>query len=350
MAFDTENIKYFKSLQNQLLRARTIEKMARLLGVELRTLDYMAERPQYDEFDVPKKSGGFRHIEDPDDELKEVLRLLNDFLQAVYYFRKSEAAYGFVRVPYDEANLRNIRTNAEKHRNQQWMLNVDFLDFFHQINQREVYELFVCPPFNFSEDLAVLLSKLTTYKGRLPMGSPTSPVLSNFAMLLLDQDLRSFATKEDFIYTRFADDLTFSANTLISVEHLNEIKQICTLYGLKLNENKIHFFLPHQIKSVTGLIVTNRVDIPQTYLEDLRKEIDKLGTVLEINYRTGRQASKWVQRFHQQIEGAIEFVRQIESSKSPDYQQIKQYYTEVQRGAENYQPISWLDFGYHKFI
>lgn len=73
MAFDTENIKYFKSLQNQLLRARTIEKMARLLGIEHRTLDYMAERPQYDEFDVPKKSGGFRHIEDPDDALKEVL-------------------------------------------------------------------------------------------------------------------------------------------------------------------------------------------------------------------------------------------------------------------------------------
>ncbi|MBA4848979.1 reverse transcriptase family protein [Emticicia sp. BO119] len=324
--------------------------MARLLGIEHRTLDYLAERPQYNEFDVPKKNGGFRHIEDPDNELKNVLRLFNDYLQAVYYFRKSDAAYGFVRVPDNDTAPRNILSNAEKHRNRPWMLNVDFLDFFHQIKQIEIYELFVCPPFNFGEELAVLLSKLTTYKGRLPMGSPTSPVLSNFATLLLDQDLLGFATKKDLVYSRFADDLTFSANSPLSVEHLTGIRQICAFYGLKLNENKINFFLPHQTKIVTGLIVTNRVDIPHTYLEDLRKEIDKLRTVLEINYRTGRQASEWVQRFHQQIEGAIEFIRQIETSKSPDYQQIRQYYAESQQMAENYQPTSWLDFGYHKFI
>ncbi|WP_259015111.1 CRISPR-associated endonuclease Cas2 [Emticicia fluvialis] len=57
--------------------------MSRLLGVELRILDFLAVEPSYDEFDVPKKSGGFRHIEDPDDALKEVLRLLNDYLHRI---------------------------------------------------------------------------------------------------------------------------------------------------------------------------------------------------------------------------------------------------------------------------
>ena len=46
---------------------------------------------------------------------------------------------------------------------------------------------------------------------RNPQGAPTSPMLSNLAAFDLDQKLTAFADLSGFVYTRYADDLTFSA-------------------------------------------------------------------------------------------------------------------------------------------
>ena len=44
----------------------------------------------------------------------------------------------------------------------------------------------------------------------LPQGSPASPALTNAACLRLDRRLSQFAEKNNWRYTRYADDLTFS--------------------------------------------------------------------------------------------------------------------------------------------
>jgi RNA-directed DNA polymerase len=43
-----------------------------------------------------------------------------------------------------------------------------------------------------SKDISNALALLTTYEGKLPIGAPTSPVLSNFICLELDDDLIAF--------------------------------------------------------------------------------------------------------------------------------------------------------------
>ncbi|MCU0327246.1 MAG: reverse transcriptase family protein, partial [Spirosomaceae bacterium] len=316
----------FRLKQQLLCSVSSTFELAELLETNSNYIEKTAQKPHYDEFDMPKKSGGTRHIEDPEDNLKEILRTLNDYLQIVYYQNRSASAYGFMIVPAFDKKPRTIRQNALQHLNRRWMLNADFKDFFHQIKYQEIYEIFCCPPFNFNDEVATILAKLTTYKGRLPMGSPTSPVLSNFATRLLDKDLEKLAQKHQWTYTRFADDLTFSADEPITMEHFEQVKYICDLYGYVFNENKIKFMMPHEPKIVTGLVVTNKVDIPADYIESLSKEIEKLRIVLEINYRNGKQATKWLRNYQQQIEGAIEFIRQIETSKSPDYQAIKKQY------------------------
>jgi RNA-directed DNA polymerase len=350
MATKEDTIKSLRLRKNEFCSIGNLMDLSSKLGFPIQQINDFAQNPYYHEFDIPKKNGKIRHIEDPNDELKELLRNLNYFLQSTYYFIRSDAAFGFMSVPLDDPSPRNIRTNAEVHCDCNYMLNADFLDFFHQIKTIEIYEIFLSPPFNFNHEIAEILSKLCTYKGRLPMGSPTSPVLSNFACRLLDMDYLNMAQKYNWRYTRFADDLTFSSENAITIVHLGEIRYIAKGYGLQFNENKIHFFEPHQTKIVTGLVVSNRVDITDEYLKDLRKEIDKYRIALEINYRTGRQPTAWLEKFRQQIEGAIEFVRQIETSKSPDYQAIKQYYNEASDIETGFKQISWLDFGYNQFI
>ncbi len=346
MKIPFETTSYFKYLEWQFLKTTTLHTLARHLDQSTESLLAMAAKPQYDEFDIPKKNGGLRHIEDPADELKKTLRKLNDYLQAVYYFRKPAAAYGFVKSPDDDPQPCNIKTNAEQHLAKPWMLNADFADFFHQIKTEDVFEIFYSPPFSFDEPLARTVAKLCTYKGRLPMGAPTSPVLSNYATQYLDYDLQQLANTHNITYTRFVDDLTFSSDSSIDESHFKKISYICQAYGLQFNPQKIHYFGPTDPKMVTGLVVSDKIEIPHNYQENLLDEIRKYEIVVEVSKRTGHTDTPTIRRFEQQIEGALAFVRQIESPSSTDYKMLASTYAKTKTRAAQYEPISWLDFGY----
>ncbi|MFN3849604.1 MAG: reverse transcriptase family protein [Spirosomataceae bacterium] len=341
----------FKLKAKLFCKINSTEKLASLFDSSVDFLLEIAEKPFYNEFKIPKKYGdGFRYIEDPEDSLKSILRILNEYLQVVYFGVRSEAAYGFLISPPFDIAPRNIRSNAQRHCSNEWMLNADFRDFFHQIKYQEVHDIFSCPPFNFSDEIATILTKLTTYKGRLPMGSPTSPVLSNFATLLLDQDLTKLSNQQAWVYTRFADDLTFSSHKPIGIEDFQKIEYVCTGYGLEFNPSKIRFIPPHEPKVVTGLVVTDGVDIPSEYYKSLKKEIEKLRTVLQIHFRNGSQPTKWLTTYQQQIEGGIEFIKQIKTADSPNYKNIRRMYDKTLQETEQYEPIGWIEFGYLDFI
>ena len=46
-------------------------------------------------YEIPKKNGLYRLIEDPEANLKKVLRKLNEYLQAVYFTKRPDCVHGF---------------------------------------------------------------------------------------------------------------------------------------------------------------------------------------------------------------------------------------------------------------
>ena len=59
-----------------------------------------------------------------------------------------------------------------------------------------------------------ILTRMCTYKGGLPQGASTSPRLSNLINYQMDVRLAALATScPGTIYTRYADDITFSIAT-----------------------------------------------------------------------------------------------------------------------------------------
>jgi len=335
----------------RFLKVDTFEELARVLRKKPMQLAAIAANPIYDEFYIPKKNGKKRHIENPNPQLKKIQRRLNEYLQAVYFFHRPACAFGFLSAPKNDPEPRNILTNAERHVGCTWMLNVDMKDFFHQISFPSVKELFESPMLGFREEVSMALASICCYKGRLPMGAPTSPIISNIATIPLDQDLSNYAEERRFCYTRYADDLSFSAQEEITQEHFQEIERWVNAYDLVLNQKKIKFFPPDGLpKEVTGLIVgQDKVYLSEEYQTQLRGAISHLSIVVDAQHLTPtghNQRSLWVGELTQQVRGKLEFARRILGEDTDQFIEYEMAFDEAVEPPEHFGPLSWLDFGY----
>lgn len=327
---------------------RSVKQLCRLLKIDSRRLNIFLKQPAYKSFAIPKKTGGERHIEDPNRELKSVLSTLNRYLQSVYLFEKSNAAYGFIVGVSNDDDRRNVLTNARKHVNREYLLNIDLQDFFHHVSFTKVTEIFTGEPFNFKTDIAEIRAGLTTYRGRLPMGAPTSPVLSNLACRRLDEGLTEYCDNMLWVYTRYADDMSFSANQSFTKDKTLMLRTIIEAEGFVINESKVQFFGKGEPKIVTGLLVSNKVTLPTHYLPELKNEIRRLSDVMRAQNEQGQLQTHWVEKFKQQVRGRLQFAGFILKSYHPEYQSIKDsYYTAIHPPEEEFGAINWRGFPYN---
>ena len=67
------------------------------------------------------------------------------------------------------------------------------------------------PPYGIGAEAALVIAQIACYKGKLPQGAPTSPILTNMVCAPLDTQLIRLAQKYKLHYTRYADDISFSS-------------------------------------------------------------------------------------------------------------------------------------------
>lgn len=170
---------------------KDIAEMQYRMQIDSNELLLYSLHPKYYRFTVRKPSGGEREIETPIAPLKEIQRRLNHYIQAWYYEHQPDSSYGYIISPKKKKNFKNIVKNAERHLGNDFMMQIDFEDFFHQIKTTDVYGIFNSGYFNFSEKASCTLAKVCTYNNRLPMGAPTSPALSNIYTIGLDREIES---------------------------------------------------------------------------------------------------------------------------------------------------------------
>lgn len=295
----------------------------------------------YDCFSIPKSKGGWREIENPNKKLKEIQRKINKYLQAIYFRNRTKAAHGFI-INVRGASERTILTNALSHLNARHLINVDYKDFFHCISEEAVKELFVSTPFEFSHNVSSVLAGLCTHKGRLPMGAPTSPVLTNLYCRELDQELTRQAESRMMKYTRFVDDLTFSAADYIDDEFINVV-ELCSLkYSLILNPTKTKRYGPDEAKTVTGIIVTDRLELPQGFLDDTEQEICKLGELMKIRKRYGKRDPSWLVKHKQKVQGCISHAIYVMGDCART-RHMSRIYQEAINPKDTDWPMSWSE-------
>lgn len=343
------SIPILSGLRRAFLGLRSLDDLYELLQTEELKLSTLALNPRYNVFQVPKKSGKMRLIEDPYDDLQAVQATLNDYLQAVYWFQRSPAAYGFVINPPDGDTPRHIESNATRHLNRPWLLNCDLLDFFHQVSTERVKNVFAGPPFHYDPDVSELLAGLCTFKRRCPMGAPTSPVLSNFAFSAADADLLELAARRGWHYSRYADDMSFSSLEPMSWDDYTDIKRVVTdKHGFEFNEEKAGLFGPEDVKTITGLLLTpDGVEVPPDFVPKLIDDIRQLESALKVQFRAGYgRPSRTNERFQRSVEGKLAFYRRIMGAAHPSMRPIEKALAQALAPPEALEVYSWLDFDY----
>jgi retron-type reverse transcriptase len=271
---------------------------------ELKSMTEFRER-LYHTFEIPKRKGGTRPIDSPDDKLKTLQRwIMRNILEKVPL---ADNCTGFRKDM-------SIKNNALFHSEQEWILKIDLLKFFETIGEKRVYHMF--KKLGYHNNLCVDFAKLLTIDkdrkgGVLPQGAPSSPLISNIVASKLDERFIKFAEKLSLNYSRYADDITFSGlNVPIpSIKIIEKIVQEC---GFKLNHEKISIRRRGQQQIVTGISVANGLHIPRKYKRDTWTHIYfcKRNGVEEHLKRRGITNSS----FQDWLLGRIYFIHSIEQN------------------------------------
>jgi hypothetical protein len=108
----------------------------------------------------------------------------------------------------------------------------------------------------------------------LPQGAPTSPVITNIICQRMDLLLTGVAKRFGLLYSRYADDLTFSSLHNVyqkDGEFIKELHRIISEQGFRINSNKTRLQKDGYKKEVTGLLVHNQVNVQKKYIKEIRK-------------------------------------------------------------------------------
>lgn len=249
----------------------TFNDLAIEIRLSVNLLRYCTYRTNYlyKSYEIPKKNGGSRTISQPARQLKAIQSwILRNILDKLY---SSEHSYGFEKGS-------SILQNASPHIGSNYILTLDLKDFFPSITANRVYTIF--RSIGYNTEIAAILTNLCVHKNALPQGAPTSPKLANLICLKLDTRIYGYAGSRGMIYSRYADDITLSAQSLKKIEKMKDfIETIIKDENLEINQNKTMILGTKRKKEITGLVLSDdSVGIGREKYREIRSKLHHLFT------------------------------------------------------------------------
>lgn len=293
-----------------------------------------ARKSAYVDFTIPKKSGGQRKISAPVKPLKAIQTALNIVLQSI--FVPDEHATGFVLE-------KSVKDNAMIHVGQTCIFNTDLENFFPSITKlmvRRTLHRELGDRLQSNEVINIICRICTVPDSSgvevLPQGAPTSPVLSNIVLKSLDKDMSKLAERMECKYSRYADDITFSHSKSIrrmSPFWQSRIYNIIAKYGLKVNEKKTRTFVPGTRREVTGVVVSDKINVSRSYIKQLRVLLhlwEKYGYA-QAQIIFTRDFYKGIEKsLVNVIDGKINYLEMIKGKEDSTYRKFKSRFKRLQ--------------------
>jgi len=328
-----------KSYQTAMrfLEIQTLEDLCGLLGIPI---DYLIETlldPRYTQYSVPKSKDKFVKLAVPGIRIREIQRMLLPYLNVMNFYLGSSSSYAFMPSLDKGMKPRNIIENARQHCGKKFVMNIDFSHFFATITYERIKKLFSQMPFKFTEAVASVLTGIVCFEEKLPIGACTSPAISNLVCVEMDVELEIISYKERIIYTRYADDLTFSANRIFPSEFLKKVDTVIDSYGFILNESKFKIRNNKQKQVVTGIKVNEKPNLDREYIRRIRAILHNWkyknfeDVIRKYYYLNIPITSETISTFIKSIEGKINYIGQVRGKQDSIFLKLKGQFSDCIR-------------------
>ncbi len=283
-----ENMKHSKPFVSM----RKLERLLELDRKKIHDLASTAGR-YYSPFDVRKPSGGWRHVDNPTGPLKACQRLINKRILRPILEQpefQATALIGGVRG-------RSVIDNAV-HVGHPVVACIDLKDCFPRTKHHAVYQAF-SERAGCSPRISSILTKLTTFQRRLPVGARTSSSLLNLVLWDLHDHMKARVSRCDGNITVFVDDITISGDYRI-VPMVEELIQMVHQKGYSIRNKKLRIMPSHTSQETTGLRVNRVLSVPRPYRKHVRGRVRAMQSGILIDPSTLRS-----------VKGKVGHVRRI---------------------------------------
>jgi retron-type reverse transcriptase len=246
---------------NDTPKAISLHDIARSMGLSVQELLNAAPSAprKYREFQELKKNGGYRTIEAPHSDLKQLQRLLlKKFLSQ---FDPHPILFGGRSSSTKKAVAAHVRKPV--------VIALDIEDFFPSVKAWMVRRRFV--HLGIAADAASLLTRLVTYKHHLPQGAPTSPCLARLVLEDLASELNSLLKR---IHSRasasiYVDDVTISGPSGIR-RILPTATKLITRHGFSLKSQKTRVMPRTEEQESLGIRLNDGIAPTARMLRDIQ--------------------------------------------------------------------------------
>ena len=184
----------------------------------------------YHSFTIPKRSGGRRKIDAPQEALMTALRNLKTLFEEFMPLNYHTAAFAYIKG----RSATDVARRHQKAENR-WFLKLDFSNFFGSTTKDFVERMFSqIYPFAIimqspegKEEMSKALD-LCFLNGGLPQGTPISPLLTNIMMIPVDHDIANSKcfVEGRYTYTRYADDIVIGNRFAFAGEKRAEVEGV----------------------------------------------------------------------------------------------------------------------------
>jgi hypothetical protein len=311
----------------------TKTELASFLHRELKNITYLAYKvsddKKYSSFSIPKKGGGYREIDAPVMQLKELQKTLQRFLDT-RLFRNNEiwvSRSGRGSFSHGVRKGTWIFTNAARHAGKRYVFNIDIEDFFGSINYGRLFGALIADnQLKIERSAATIISAIAIHKNRLPQGSPCSPIVSEIIGRIIDRRLSVLAAKFHCTYSRYIDDISFSTNRVIFPTEIafrsasrsewmvgKALQAEFSRLGFRIKASKVRMNTKVNRQIVTGLTVNKAPNVSSNYSRDTRAMVDNLFKKNEYYIDEEKFSS------YQKLEGRLVHIYQIKDAQRKEY-------------------------------
>ena len=218
----------------------------------------------------------------------------------------------------DPDSPRDYVQNANLHAGREVILKEDISGFFPSTKENLVLRVWKYL-FKFPQDVAEILTKLTTYNGAIPEGAPTSSAVANLVFWDREPYLEYELRQKGYIYSRYVDDITVSFATRMEKKELQNVTtKIYRMFissGLKPNRKKRAVQTKNKRMRVHNLnVASGKPTLPKSERAKIRAAVRELELI-------SQSASSWgeIKDIYEQTNGRVNLMKRLHPDEAQKY-------------------------------